>query len=270
MMKRIECTAWESRVAFECCVMQRGRLFYECRRAAGRACMKRVIMIVLGASLLFFGMSIGLCSEGDGFPIQQLFFEGSSLHPLEPIYGGPGMNSSTDVQSLIDLPWLSGESLPGMTALEEALSLVQAPFAMRAGFSPIEKDPFIAGLLSWFMMGMGQIYAHEYTKGSIFIAADLASKASLILLISHINTKYHPSGNGVINIDWKSFDNNTRFLVVSYFAGSFGLRVYNVIDAVRSAQRYNERYYLQKKRSGMSFSIEQESLSINCSVLFKK
>ena len=44
-----------------------------------------------------------------------------------------------------------------------------------------EKDPFVAGLLSWLMMGTGQMYCREYTKGSIFIAADLADKTAFVL-----------------------------------------------------------------------------------------
>jgi TM2 domain-containing membrane protein YozV len=71
------------------------------------------------------------------------------------------------------------------------------------------KDPFIAGLLSWFMMGIGQFYCKEYTKGSIFIAADLADKTSLILLISYINSRYSQSDQ-IIYINWSAFDPGTK------------------------------------------------------------
>jgi len=133
---------------------------------------------------------------------------------------------------------------------------------------PGEKDPFIAGLLSWFMLGIGQIYVQEYTKGSLFIAAGFVDKAALVLLISHINTKYAPSDNEIVNINWKSFDGSTKFLVISYLAGTLGLRLYSVIDAVQSARNYNERYYSHSKKGGLSFSLDNDTFSLNYNFRF--
>jgi len=123
-----------------------------------------------------------------------------------------------------------------------------------------EKDPFVAGLLSWFMMGIGQIYAQEYTKGSLFIAAGVLNKTALVFLISHINNKYAPSGDEIINANWQSFDNRTRTLIITYLAAYFSLRFYNVADAVRSAEKYNDRY--RKQREGLSLTANPGGFSL--------
>lgn len=127
---------------------------------------------------------------------------------------------------------------------------------------PAEKDPFVAGLLSWLMMGTGQMYCNEYTKGSIFIAADLVDKVALIFLISHINSKYAPSSGEIININWDSFDSGTKIITLLYFAGSLTFRFYNVIDAVNSANNYNRRYFSQRSEEGFDFSLGQDIMSV--------
>ncbi len=123
------------------------------------------------------------------------------------------------------------------------------------------KDPFIAGLLSWFMMGIGQFYCKEYTKGSIFIAADLADKTSLILLISYINNRYS-QGDQTIYMNWSAFDPGTKVLIISYFTVKFGVKIYSVIDAVQSAHKYNSRYISHEDDRKLSFDFGDESLSL--------
>lgn len=126
---------------------------------------------------------------------------------------------------------------------------------------PVYRDPFIAGLLSWFMMGIGQIYCREYTKGSIFIAADLADKASLILLVSYINNKYSQSDE-TIYVNWGAFEPGTKVLIISYFTIKFGLRFYNVIDAIQSAKEYNQRYMSQRDDKKLSLNVDRDSFSL--------
>jgi hypothetical protein len=123
------------------------------------------------------------------------------------------------------------------------------------------KDPFIAGLLSWFMMGIGQFYCKEYTKGSFFIAADLADKTSLVLLISYINNKYSKSDQ-VIYINWGEFEPGTKALIISYLTAKFGLKFYSVIDAIQSAKKYNSRYVAQGEDGKLSFDLDCESVSL--------
>jgi hypothetical protein len=224
--------------------------------------VKPVFIVMVCVVFLMFSFSVCLSDEWGTVSFQK--DESDSIQELEQAFDGTSHPAFLEPFNRLDRLWFyDGLVMPGTYGLYG--SITQLPLANRTFLPASEKDPFIAGLLSWFMMGMGQIYAHEYTKGSIFIAANLASKLSLVLLISHINTKYSPGGNEIINIDWKSFDSSTKFLIIGYFATSFGLRVYNVVDAVKSAREYNERFFSQKGENGFSFSIDPERVSINLS-----
>jgi len=150
------------------------------------------------------------------------------------------------------------------SAVSDDLDLFSESVRDRSALYPREKDPFLAGLLSWFMMGVGQIYVQEYTKGSLFIAADLVDKASLILLISHINNKYSQDEATLIN--WSDFNTGTKVLVLSYISVSLGLRMYCVVDAYKSAQKYNERYFPMERDKGLSMNIDAENISISYSI----
>jgi len=134
------------------------------------------------------------------------------------------------------------------------------------GIPPL-KDPFIAGLLSWFMMGVGQIYANEYWKGSLFIAASLTNKVLLVLLLSHINSKYG-SEEQIVSVDWNSFDAGTKVLIVTYIAEALGLRIFSVVDAVRSTQQYNERYAPNDRKSEFSLDINGDGVSMGYRFMF--
>jgi hypothetical protein len=133
--------------------------------------------------------------------------------------------------------------------------------------TPMGKDPFIAGLLSWFMLGIGQIYCREYTKGSLFIAAGFLDKVALILLVSHINDQYAPS-SGTATINWSSFEDGTKAMILVYLAASLGLRFYSTVDAIQSANKYNERVSSRGGKSapgGLSFAVEPDRYSLSYS-----
>ncbi len=55
---------------------------------------------------------------------------------------------------------------------------------------PQKIDPFIAGLLSVPMMGLGHFYTQDYFAGSMFILTDFVQKGLLILLILDLNDRY--------------------------------------------------------------------------------
>jgi hypothetical protein len=131
-----------------------------------------------------------------------------------------------------------------------------------------EKDPFVAGFLSWLMMGTGQMYCREYTKGSIFIAADLIDKTAFVLLVSYINNKYAPSSGEIININWNAFDTGTKAVTLLYLVGSLSLRFYSVIDAVESANKYNERFFSPRREEGLDFSLSANSVGLEYTIRF--
>jgi|YNPMSStandDraft_1061717.scaffolds.fasta_scaffold50966_2 hypothetical protein len=101
-----------------------------------------------------------------------------------------------------------------------------------------EKDPFVAGLLSSVMMGLGQFYAKEYTKGSLFILLDLLDKGTLLWMVVALNEKY--TNDIDKTVEWKEITDNDKALIISYIGIHYGLQIFCIIDAVYSAKKYNE------------------------------
>jgi hypothetical protein len=100
------------------------------------------------------------------------------------------------------------------------------------------KDPFFAGVLSWVMPGAGQIYAHSYTKGSLFVFGELIDKAALFGLIFYINDRYgRIPGGGQIN--WQGLNDTEKSMIISYAVLSAGFRIYTSLDAVYTTRRFN-------------------------------
>ena len=138
-----------------------------------------------------------------------------------------------------------------------------------SSYIPERKDPFVAGFLSWLMMGVGQIYCKEYTKGSIFIALDLLDKGTLIALTSYLNKKYSPKGNEIVNINWAAFDSNTKLLIIGYIIAKYSIRFYNVYDAIQAAKNYNKLHFLSKEKTKVFFGLDSDSLQLGYSLEFK-
>jgi hypothetical protein len=104
-------------------------------------------------------------------------------------------------------------------------------------FADSYKDPFLAGVLSWVMPGAGQIYCHSYTKGSIFIFGDMTEKTSMVLVLLYLNNKYFRTRSAPIS--WELLEINDRAIVLSYFLLSSTFKLYNAMDAVFTAKKYN-------------------------------
>lgn len=100
------------------------------------------------------------------------------------------------------------------------------------------KDPFLAGVLSWVMPGAGQIYCQSYTKGSVFIFGDMIEKSSMVLVLLYLNNKYFRTRSAPIS--WERLEVNDRAIVISYFVLSSTFKLYNAMDAVFTAEKYNK------------------------------
>lgn len=109
------------------------------------------------------------------------------------------------------------------------------------------KDPFVAGLLSVPMWGVGQFYAGEYTKGSLFVFGDLVYKGMLLGLIIKLNNNYTSKVSGDTEVNWGELSSNDKFLVVGYIVSYLAISAWSVADAAYSANRFNDRNSLKNK-----------------------
>lgn len=131
-----------------------------------------------------------------------------------------------------------------------------------------EKDPFIAGLLSATMLGLGQFYVKEYTKGSIFVLTDLVQDGMLIWLITNFNERYASGSDKIVR--WQQLSYGDKELVLGFIVFYFGSRIYCIVDAMESAEKYNEdlkqnfsdnqnlQFNYCYKNDNMSFSLSKK------------
>jgi hypothetical protein len=131
---------------------------------------------------------------------------------------------------------------------------------------PDRKDPFIAGVLSWVWPGLGQFYTQDYGAGSLFLLADLVQKGLLIYGAFYYSDKYSSSGNEVVR--WQDMKNRDQTIIIGYVFSVLFLKVYCVVDAVYSAERYNREVYFPywKSQNKARFSLDVSRDGVNVAV----
>ncbi len=102
------------------------------------------------------------------------------------------------------------------------------------------KDPFLAGLYSFLMMGAGQFYTGNYEKGSLLLFSDVMLKAVLVGLVLHIKSEY--TSDTKTSVYWRDLNATDKTIVLGYSVLYLAILVINIHDAVQSANEYNRRY----------------------------
>jgi|GEM_PF-1443709 len=95
----------------------------------------------------------------------------------------------------------------------------------------VAKDPTLAGLLSAQFPGVGQMYCRKWLKGGIF----LLGTAALYGTANEFSTR--------ANADTLTQDERDKNAAVAagFFIGGLAVHVWNVIDAIKTAERYNKQ-----------------------------
>ena len=123
-----------------------------------------------------------------------------------------------------------------------------------------------ASRLSTFMPGLGQAYAGNYTKATLFLTAELGTFA---LAGYHIARALHYNDQGVFETGFKDLrtdefltyeqgrtrrDNHVFFSGV-FLATGIGIHIWNIFDAPKTAEAYNNRRFsvqVQQRDNGIS------------------
>ena len=95
----------------------------------------------------------------------------------------------------------------------------------------VPKDPVLSGLLAAQLPGVGHIYCRKWLKGTVF----LVGTAALYGIANECNQR--------ANDDSLSQDERDQNAALAGILGVAGLtiHIWNVIDAVKMAERYNRR-----------------------------
>lgn len=117
------------------------------------------------------------------------------------------------------------------------------------------KDPLLAGVLSWYMAGLGQIYAGEYLKGTIFWVIDYTLYISAILTVADINFSANKDIGFQINIKPKEYISaKQKTIAISLSVGYVVFHIYNIIDAIKTVRKNNLK--IQKLNPKHSFFLD--------------
>ncbi len=106
------------------------------------------------------------------------------------------------------------------------------------------KNPFLAGILSWYHPGLGQFYVGETGKGTFFWITENVLLFATILNIADIKFSLKRDIGFEFKIRLKSNPSIGRITATAILGVLFiALHIYNVIDAINSARVYNQKLF---------------------------
>jgi len=125
-------------------------------------------------------------------------------------------------------------------AAAEAPSIVDAPSGSNAHTGYSRKDPILAGALSWYVPGLGQMYSGSVLKGAAFFVVEETLLISTVLIFAEIELDV--TGNVGLGINIKSKSNpssdaQSKALILGL--SLIAVHFINIIDAVNTARKYN-------------------------------
>ena len=103
------------------------------------------------------------------------------------------------------------------------------------------KDPILAGALSWYVPGLGQIYAGSIFRGVTFMAVEFALLYGTIISIAEIELAVTGGFSLGIKIVGKGSEVSSAERTTAIVLGTTLIVVHfiNVVDAVNTTRRFN-------------------------------
>lgn len=120
------------------------------------------------------------------------------------------------------------------------------------------KNPFLAGIFSWYHPGLGQFYVGETTKAAVFWITENILLFATILNIADIKIGFKKDFGFEFAIRLKKNPSKTRIATTVGLGILFvAVHIINIIDAIQSAQEYNRQLFAREfETSQRNFSIE--------------
>ena len=135
------------------------------------------------------------------------------------------------------------------------------------------KDPFLAGALSFYNPGLGQIYAGENVKGLVFWITENVFFFSALFIVMDLSVKLKKDFGFEFSISQKPNLSNERIVTSASLGVAFLiLHIYNIMDAVNSAKDYNSRQkekLFMDSQAGLNLQLTEKSDGLFLSYSFK-
>jgi hypothetical protein len=128
-----------------------------------------------------------------------------------------------------------------------------------------KRDPIFAGMLSWYMPGLGQFYSGEILKGTFFLVTEYSLTIGAIFYFLNFDFAAGEGSGFRINVDDKRADlgvvkTSRRNVFIGIMSLVLVIHLFNVADAVYSARNYNVE--LERKR--LELRKKYPTLKIGC------
>lgn len=107
----------------------------------------------------------------------------------------------------------------------------------------VVREPFLAGILSFLFMGLGQAYNGQRRKGYMFFASYAALVVLYFILLKVFNEPFPESSKEIPR-------NSPSYIITA--AVCFVIWIFNIYDAYRSSKRINEGNEISAATPGRS------------------
>ncbi len=116
------------------------------------------------------------------------------------------------------------------------LLIIMVFFFSKSFSSPIIRNPYFAGSLSWYYPGLGQIYNGKILKGSLFFTSELALLYIGSNLVSDVSFKLEES---IIVNPKNNISRADKNISIVLFTTLGLLHIYNIVDAASDSIKHN-------------------------------
>jgi hypothetical protein len=125
---------------------------------------------------------------------------------------------------------------------------------------PRRKDPILAGALSWYVPGLGQLYGGAVFKGASFMVVEYALIYSFLITIAEVKVGVSGGFTLGLNLSTKEGGLTSSEQTTAVLLGTSLVIVHfiNIIDAVNTSRKFNENLD-NKLRTDVGFEPEQQS-----------
>ena len=124
------------------------------------------------------------------------------------------------------------------------------------------KDPILAGALSWYVPGLGQLYSGSILKGAAFFVAEESLLLATVLTFAEV--KLDVTGNVGLGLNIKSRENPDREEqrnAIIFGMSLIAVHFLNVVDAINTARKYNKKHDLYLY-TDVSYDLEEKAFTL--------
>jgi TM2 domain-containing membrane protein YozV len=122
-----------------------------------------------------------------------------------------------------------------------------------SAFFERKRDPILAGILSWYVPGLGQFYSGKIWKGTAFLVTEYSLTIGAIFYFLNFDFSAGGKTGFKVNVDAKRTDlgvvetsrRNVFYGIMSLVAV---IHLYNISDAVSSARAFNGELEIERRR----------------------